>query len=89
MDAHMQASTGDSDQDGWQIPAYQEPLRTWAGSGTGAACSFCGRSIEAHEIEYEIELPPSAIGRRLQFHFHCHRAWEARGRHGDQPGHGT
>jgi hypothetical protein len=87
MDAHTQTTKEDPDQDEWQIPAYQQPLRTWAGNGTGATCGFCGRSIEAHEIEYEIELPPPATGRSLRFHFHCHRAWEARSRYGDQPGH--
>jgi hypothetical protein len=89
MDTHMQTSTEDPDQDEWQIPAYQEPLRTWAGSGTGGPCSFCGRSIKAHEIEYEIELAPPATERSLQFHSHCHRAWEAQGRHGDQARPGT
>jgi hypothetical protein len=89
MDTHLQDGTENSDHGEWQIPAYQEPVRTWAGSGTGAVCSFCHRSIKPHEIEYEIELPPPASGRTLQFHFHCHRAWEAQGRHDDQPAHGA
>jgi hypothetical protein len=89
LDTHLQDSTGNSDQGEWQIPAYQEPVRTWAGNGTGAVCSFCRRPIKAHEIEYEIELPPPATGRSLQFHFHCHRVWEAQGRYGDQPRHGA
>jgi hypothetical protein len=81
----MQNRTGRSDRYDWQIPAYHEPLRRWAGSGTGAMCNFCGSPIQAHEIEYEIELSPPLTERTLRFHFHCHQAWEAQGRHGDQP----
>jgi hypothetical protein len=82
--ARMQNRSGGSDRYDWEIPAYHEPLRTWAGSGTGATCNFCGSPIQAHEIEYEIELSPPLTGRTLRFHFRCHQAWEAQGRHGDQ-----
>jgi hypothetical protein len=37
---------------------YRKPLRTWAGHGTGAICHGCNEIIQAHEIEYEIELAP-------------------------------
>jgi hypothetical protein len=67
-----------------QIPAYRQPVRVWAGNGTGAMCSFCGYSIQAHEIEYEIELSPPSTDGILRFHFRCHRRWEARSRPADQ-----
>ena len=81
----MHKCSGDSDGSDRQIPAYRQPVRLWAGSGTGATCSLCGSPIQAHEIEYEVELFPATTGRFLRFHFPCHRAWEAQGRHVDQP----
>jgi len=58
---------------------YQEPLRTWAGRGTGVLCSLCGTPIKPQDIEYEVELvSPGAGGSRgLQFHFNCYRVWES------------
>ena len=70
----MQKCSGDSDGSDRQIPAYRQPVRIWAGSGTGATCSLCGSPIQAHEIEYEIVLPSTE--RVLRFHFLCHRRWE-------------
>lgn len=57
---------------------YQEPLRTWAGHGTGALCSLCGTAIRAKDIEYEVELvgPAGGGSRGLHFHFNCYRVWE-------------
>ena len=55
---------------------YQEPVRTWAGHGTGALCSLCGQPISAEDIEYEVELAPEADSRGLQFHVECYRVWE-------------
>jgi hypothetical protein len=58
---------------------YQEPVRTWAGRGTGVPCNLCGTPIKAQDIEYEVELLSPASGdlRGLHFHFNCYRAWEA------------
>jgi hypothetical protein len=80
----MQNGSGGSGRYDRQIPAYRQSVRIWAGNGTGATCSFCGHSIQAHEIEYEVELSPASTGPSLRFHFRCHRAWETQGRHGDQ-----
>ncbi len=55
---------------------YQEPLRTWAGRGTGVRCNFCGVPIEARDIEYEVELAAAGKLRGLHFHFNCYQAWE-------------
>jgi hypothetical protein len=57
----------------------REPLRTWAGHGTGAICNGCGEPIQAHEIEYEVELPPGADVPALNFHLVCYRSWTGRG----------
>ncbi len=56
---------------------YQEPLRTWAGHGTGVLCNLCGRTIKATDIEYEVELAPAGNPRGLHFHFNCYREWES------------
>lgn len=57
---------------------YQEPLRTWAGRGTGVTCNFCRAPIRAQDIEYEVELlSPAGGSRGLHFHFNCYRLWES------------
>ncbi len=55
---------------------YQEPLRTWAGRGTGVRCNFCGVPIEARDIEYEVELAAAGKPRGLHFHVNCDQVWE-------------
>lgn len=55
-----------------------KPLRTWAGHGTGASCDGCGRVIQAHEIEYEIEQASGSNLTSLHFHFACYRSWTDR-----------
>jgi hypothetical protein len=46
--------------------------QTWAGPGSGRACSGCDEKIERSEHEYEI-----AFADTLAFWFHgaCHAAW--------------
>jgi hypothetical protein len=56
----------------------REPLRTWAGHGTGAICNGCGEPIRAHEIEYEVEMPPGNSVASLNFHLVCYRSWADR-----------
>jgi hypothetical protein len=60
-----------------RIP-QREPLRTWAGHGTGVVCNGCGEPIRAHEIEYEVELPPGNAVAALNFHLACYRTWTGR-----------
>ena len=81
----MEKCGGESDRNARPSPAYRQPVRIWAGNGTGATCSFCGYSIQAHEIEYEIELSLPSTEGILRFHFRCHRRWEAQSRPVDQP----
>ena len=59
-----------------ELLPYQEPLKTWAGRGTGVRCNLCGLPIEARDIEYEVELAPNGSPRGLHFHFNCYRVWE-------------
>jgi hypothetical protein len=66
----------DMEQDEREALPYQEPVRTWAGHGTGALCSLCGLPISEQDIEYEVELAPEAGSRGLQFHVQCYRVWE-------------
>jgi hypothetical protein len=56
----------------------REPLRTWAGHGTGVVCNGCGEPIQAHEIEYEVEMPPGSDAPVLNFHLACYRSWTGR-----------
>ena len=57
----------------------REPLRTWAGHGTGVTCNGCGEPIKAHEIEYEVEMPAGSDAPSLNFHLLCYRNWTGRG----------
>jgi hypothetical protein len=56
------------------------PVRTWAGHGSGAACTMCGRRICEHEIEYEVEMGSSDLSRSLHFHFPCYQRWATESR---------
>ena len=69
-------TTGVSVEEQRTLP-YEEPTRTWAGHGTGALCNFCGRAINAQDIEYEVELLANGSARNLHFHFNCYRVWES------------
>ena len=58
---------------------YRKPMRTWAGRGTGAPCRACGGPIGADQIEYEVELEPSATERPvLRMHLECYQSWATR-----------
>jgi hypothetical protein len=69
------ASTAEGQSEAGTLP-YEEPLRMWASRGTGARCSFCRMPIEAHDIEYEVEMAPPGNPVGLHFHLNCYRAWE-------------
>lgn len=60
------------------LTQQREPLRTWAGRGTGAICNACGAPIQAHEIEYEVEMPAGSAAPSLNFHLMCYRNWTGR-----------
>jgi hypothetical protein len=73
------AYAAEAKQDEQRLLPYEEPVRTWAGHGTGAVCNVCGLAITAHDIEYEVELLTLGTVRNLHFHFNCYRAWETQG----------
>jgi hypothetical protein len=79
MDPPLLANNGPTENSERTLMPYREPLRTWAGHGTGATCNGCGCMIQAHEIEYEIELPRGSNRPTLHFHFVCYRNWTGRG----------
>ena len=59
------------------LPA-KPPVRISGGSGLGACCVLCGKSVNEEELEYEFELAGSGGARRLdKFHLHvpCYAAW--------------
>ena len=71
------ACTADLKQDERQLLPYEDPVRTWAGYGTGAACNVCGLAVNVHDIEYEVELLTEGSVRTLRFHLKCYRIWES------------
>jgi len=76
----MSVRTGRETAEATDSPPMQqrEPLRTWAGHGTGAICNACGAPIQAHEIEYEVEMPAGSAAPTLNFHLMCYRNWTDR-----------
>jgi hypothetical protein len=72
----ISAFKADQGRDERQTLPYEDPVRTWAGRGTGALCNLCGESIKAQDIEYEVELLTTGSVRTLHFHFNCYRVWE-------------
>jgi len=59
------------------LPA-RPPVRIWGGSGLGACCVLCGRSVKEQELEYEFELTGSDGARgvdKVHLHVPCYAAW--------------
>jgi hypothetical protein len=52
--------------------ASDEPIRVWAGIGTGRLCDACDRPITVVEFESELEGP---AGQPLRFHKPCFDLW--------------
>jgi hypothetical protein len=62
-----------------------EAARLWAGRGSGKPCAFCGKSISADDVQYDLEVteelaPATQISRggTLSFHLPCYDQWRAR-----------
>jgi hypothetical protein len=58
----------------------EPPPNAWAGASTGGSCAVCGRAIERHEMEYEVDFSPSAEGApqaSYYFHVRCFMEWES------------
>jgi hypothetical protein len=70
------ACSADLQQDERPLLAYEEPVRTWAGHGTGEPCNVCGLAVHVHDVEYEVELLTDGSVRTLRFHLKCYRLWE-------------
>jgi hypothetical protein len=49
--------------------------RTWAGNGSGELCCLCESSIDAGQVEYEVEWQHGLDTRLLRFHELCYRLW--------------
>ena len=48
------------------------PKRRWGGPGVGAPCTLCGISVDAHEVDIEIDLAGrDGAGKSCHFHVRC------------------
>jgi len=56
----------------------ERPARTYAGTGEGVTCDFCGLTITEFDVQYEVDFMTSAEGSRwtLVAHRDCHRIWQ-------------
>jgi hypothetical protein len=56
------------------------PKGLWGGAGSGEPCPVCGHSIDAAEMELEVEFEIAEVGAQgvREFHLHlpCFAAWE-------------
>jgi len=53
---------------------YDDPVKMWAGHGSGQPCAVCEEPVLLAQVEYEPQYdtrPP------IRFHTGCHRLWEA------------
>ena len=50
-----------------------DPVKLWAGYGSGEACAACEQTILKAQIEYELQYA-SAV---FRLHAGCHGLWEA------------
>lgn len=51
------------------------PVRTWAGLGSGQACSLCDEPISTSQVEYEAEVADGGLLRTLRLHLFCLEIW--------------
>jgi hypothetical protein len=51
-----------------------EPVKTWAGYGSGQPCAACDAPILPAQVEYEPEM---ADGATFKMHLGCHGLWNA------------
>jgi hypothetical protein len=63
--------------------ASTDSTRLWAGRGTGQPCEYCGKTIPAEDVQYDLELAEKSAasspdGRILSFHIACYDPWRAR-----------
>lgn len=65
--------------DGGLIPR-ERPKGLWGGIGLGERCPVCGLSVDATEMELEVEFAIAEVGAQgvREFHLHlpCFAAWE-------------
>jgi hypothetical protein len=52
----------------------ENPVKLWAGMGSGQPCTVCERPIMESEPEYEPQYDGARAAIRL--HVECHRIWE-------------
>jgi hypothetical protein len=55
------------------ILPLDDPVRTWAGFGSGKQCSVCEQPIQPSQTEYELRYDTRAP---LRFHVVCHGRWD-------------
>ena len=53
---------------------WEEPVKVWAGNGTGTRCRGCEEIILRAQVEYDFE---DADGQELRLHPGCFGLWEA------------
>lgn len=69
---------------GTPLAIPRQPLKVWAGQGSGLPCAYCDQPIAIGEVEYEVDVlehPADVPSSRspLRFHVKCHDRWRCAG----------
>jgi hypothetical protein len=83
-EGHMSDEKEVQAETGLHLAIPSQPLKVWAGQGSGLPCAFCHQPIAIGEIEYEVDVlehPPYVPSSRspLRFHVKCHDRWRCGG----------
>jgi hypothetical protein len=56
----------------------RRPDRMWGGPGSGAGCGVCGKPIEPHQVELELEFDVDGqAGEAHRLHGRCFSTWQS------------
>jgi len=55
----------------------RDPVVSYAGSGSGAACALCDEPVAQGEWEFELDFAAPTRATTLHMHFQCQKIWYA------------
>jgi len=59
-----------------ELPCLEPPLRMWGGHGSGKGCVVCDKTIEATDVEIEVEETVEGARKVMLFHTVCQSIWQ-------------
>jgi hypothetical protein len=59
-----------------ELPCLDPPFRMWGGYGSGKVCAVCDKTIEATDVEFEVEETIEGERKVMLFHTVCQSIWQ-------------